>query len=187
MKWWDHLPWSLFSQCWVLSQLFHSPLSSRGSLVLLHFLSKRWCHGFQKGGVIVLQRGPLQPALTLVLIRVLPLPTGSLHSGFAQPWLPLSSEFPLSTSSPLNIWQLNLRSQSLFTSLPLSSSFSSFLINCGESPPALGPEFGSCSNLILVSAMLVPGNDLQPGMWYSSVSLTKPGIITAMRICLVTY
>ena len=32
--------WSLFSECWVLSQLFHSPisLSSRGSLVLLHFL-----------------------------------------------------------------------------------------------------------------------------------------------------
>ena len=29
-----------FSECWVLSQLFHSPvsLSSRGSLVLLHFL-----------------------------------------------------------------------------------------------------------------------------------------------------
>ena len=32
-------PWSLFSECWALSQLFHSPLSlsSRGSL-LLHFL-----------------------------------------------------------------------------------------------------------------------------------------------------
>ena len=36
MKWWDQMPWSLFSECWVLSQLFHStrPLSSRGSLVL---------------------------------------------------------------------------------------------------------------------------------------------------------
>ena len=32
--------WSSFSECWALSQLFHSPLSlsSRGSLVLLHFL-----------------------------------------------------------------------------------------------------------------------------------------------------
>ena len=28
----------LFSECWVLSRLFLSPLSSRGSLVLLHFL-----------------------------------------------------------------------------------------------------------------------------------------------------
>ena len=40
MKWWDQMPWSSFSECWALSQLFHSPLSlsSRGSLVLLHFL-----------------------------------------------------------------------------------------------------------------------------------------------------
>ena len=47
IKWWDWMPWSLFTECWfffsffffecwVLSQLFHSPLSlsSRGSLVL---------------------------------------------------------------------------------------------------------------------------------------------------------
>ena len=27
MKWWDQMPWSQFSECWVLSQLFHSPLS----------------------------------------------------------------------------------------------------------------------------------------------------------------
>ena len=27
MKWWDRMPWSLFFECWVLSQLFHSPLS----------------------------------------------------------------------------------------------------------------------------------------------------------------
>ena len=40
MKWWDRMPWSLFSECWVLSQLFHSPLSpsSRDSLVPLCFL-----------------------------------------------------------------------------------------------------------------------------------------------------
>ena len=25
MKWWDRMPWSSFSECWVLSQLFHSP------------------------------------------------------------------------------------------------------------------------------------------------------------------
>ena len=38
MKWRDQMPWSLFFECWVLSQLFHSPisLSSRGSLVPLH-------------------------------------------------------------------------------------------------------------------------------------------------------
>ena len=25
MKWWDQMPWSSFSECWALSQLFHSP------------------------------------------------------------------------------------------------------------------------------------------------------------------
>ena len=36
----------LVSECWVLSQLFHCPLSlsSRGFLVPLHFLPKGWCH-----------------------------------------------------------------------------------------------------------------------------------------------
>ena len=40
MKWWNQMPWSSFSECWALSQLFHSPLSlsSRGFLVPLHFL-----------------------------------------------------------------------------------------------------------------------------------------------------
>ena len=27
MKWWDQMPWSQFFECWVLSQLFPSPLS----------------------------------------------------------------------------------------------------------------------------------------------------------------
>ena len=46
MKWWDQMPWSSFSECWVLSQLFHSPLSlsSRGSLIFFTF--------YHKGGVI---------------------------------------------------------------------------------------------------------------------------------------
>ena len=40
MKWWDRMPWSSFSECWALSQLFDSRLllSSRGFLVSLHFL-----------------------------------------------------------------------------------------------------------------------------------------------------
>ena len=42
----DPMPWSLFSECWVSSQLFHSPLSptSRGSLVPLHFMPLEWYH-----------------------------------------------------------------------------------------------------------------------------------------------
>ena len=27
MKWWDWMPWSWFSGCWALSQIFHSPIS----------------------------------------------------------------------------------------------------------------------------------------------------------------
>ena len=40
LKWWDWMPWSSFSECWALSQLFHSPLllSSRGFWAPLHFL-----------------------------------------------------------------------------------------------------------------------------------------------------
>ena len=40
LPWSDRMPWSLFSECWTLSQLFYSPLSlsSRGFLVPLHFL-----------------------------------------------------------------------------------------------------------------------------------------------------
>ena len=36
MKWWVWIPWSSFFECWVLSQIFCSPLSlaSRASLVL---------------------------------------------------------------------------------------------------------------------------------------------------------
>ena len=40
------MPWSSFFECWVLNQLFHSPVSasSKGSLVLLHFWSLEWYH-----------------------------------------------------------------------------------------------------------------------------------------------
>ena len=40
LKGWDRMPWSLFFECWVLSQLFHSPLLplSTRSLVPLPFL-----------------------------------------------------------------------------------------------------------------------------------------------------
>ena len=44
MKWWDWMPWSYFSECWVLSQFFHSPLSllSRDSLVLCLKQAHSW-------------------------------------------------------------------------------------------------------------------------------------------------
>ena len=45
MKWWDCMSWWFF-ECWVLSQLFYSPLSlsSRSSLFPLRFLPLWWHH-----------------------------------------------------------------------------------------------------------------------------------------------
>ena len=42
MKWWNQMPWSYFFECWILSQLFHSPLSlsSRGDNI------QPWCTHF---------------------------------------------------------------------------------------------------------------------------------------------
>ena len=46
MKWWDQMPWSSFSECWALSQLFHSPLSlsSIGFLVALYSIGPCFYH-----------------------------------------------------------------------------------------------------------------------------------------------
>ena len=46
LMWWDQMTWSLFFECWISSQLFHSPLSSssKGSLVTLYFLPLEWYH-----------------------------------------------------------------------------------------------------------------------------------------------
>jgi len=43
---WDQMLWSLFFECWVLSQFFHSPLSlsSRAFSVPLCFRPLEWCH-----------------------------------------------------------------------------------------------------------------------------------------------
>ena len=45
MKWWDRMPWSSFSECWALRQLFHFPLllnpNSANFLCRKHFLHKQ--------------------------------------------------------------------------------------------------------------------------------------------------
>ena len=69
MKWWDWKLWSLFFECWALSQLLHSPLSpsSEGSLVPLHFLPLEWYHlhiwgcwycSWQSGVQLVIHKQP---------------------------------------------------------------------------------------------------------------------------------
>ena len=39
MKWWDQMPWALFFECWVLSQLFHSPFTFIKRLIKTSSLS----------------------------------------------------------------------------------------------------------------------------------------------------
>ena len=39
MEWWDQMPWSLFSECWALSQLFHSPFTFIKRLLIYSSLS----------------------------------------------------------------------------------------------------------------------------------------------------
>ena len=39
MKWWDWMPWSSLSECWVLSQLFHSFSLELEALLFFFFLS----------------------------------------------------------------------------------------------------------------------------------------------------
>ena len=62
MKWWTGSHDLSFSECWVLSQLFHSPLSpsSRGSLVPLRFLPLEWCHLHIWGGWYLSQKSWFQ-------------------------------------------------------------------------------------------------------------------------------
>ena len=39
MKWWDQMPWSSFSECWALNQLFHSPFTFIRRLFRFYLLS----------------------------------------------------------------------------------------------------------------------------------------------------
>ena len=60
MKWWDQMPWSSFTECWALSQPFHSPFSLSFFFfffnlllsifflifILFYFLTLQYCIGF---------------------------------------------------------------------------------------------------------------------------------------------
>ena len=39
-KWWNQLPWSLFSECWILSQHFHSHFHQEAGLFFVTFCNK---------------------------------------------------------------------------------------------------------------------------------------------------
>ena len=99
MKWWDQMPWSLFFEFWILSQLFHSPLSlsSRGSLVPLHFLP---FSSVQFSGLVV--SDSLRPHESQHARPPCPSPTAGVHSDSrpSSPWCHLaisSSVIPFSS------------------------------------------------------------------------------------------
>ena len=44
VKWWDRMLWSSFFECWVLSQLFHSPFTFIKRLFSSLLSAIGWCH-----------------------------------------------------------------------------------------------------------------------------------------------
>ena len=52
MKWWDQMPWSWFSECWALSQLFHSPLSLSSRGVRKHLTGDFLCAVLDLSGIL---------------------------------------------------------------------------------------------------------------------------------------
>ena len=62
VKWWDQMPWSYYSECWVISQLFHCPLSS-SSL-------KRFFSSFLLSAIRVLSSASLRLLIFLLAILI---------------------------------------------------------------------------------------------------------------------
>ena len=81
MKWWDCMPRFSFFECWVLSQLFHSPLStsSRCSLVLLHFLPMEWYHLHIWGCWYFSQESWFQPSISHYVLCLLEATVRTLY------------------------------------------------------------------------------------------------------------
>ena len=82
MKWWDQMPWSLFFECWVLSQLFYSPLSF--SSEALQSLFTFW----HKGGVICIS-------------QVIDISPGNLDSSLCFIWPGISHDVPNHFAFPM--------------------------------------------------------------------------------------
>ena len=61
MKWWDWIPWSSFFECWVLSQLFHSPFFT---------LIKRLCSSSSLSAITVVLSAYLRLLIFLPAILI---------------------------------------------------------------------------------------------------------------------
>ena len=79
MKWWDQMPWSSFFKCWVLGQVFHSPLSlsSRGSSCLpclIHCCLNSFCFFYLQPHMSPLLHSEEQNWGKYILDHLRPLP-----------------------------------------------------------------------------------------------------------------
>ena len=72
MKWWDQMPWSLFFECWVLSQLF--PLSS------LTFIKRLFSSSSLSAIMVVSSAQPYQLVRLLIFLLAILIPACALSS-----------------------------------------------------------------------------------------------------------
>ena len=134
MKWCDQMPWSSFFECWVLSQLFHSPLSpssggsfrSDQSLSRVRLFATPWIAAHQASLSIINSRSSLRltsiesvtPSSHLILCRPLLLlpPIPLFHTTFNMS----KNLFPKLQSIP---FCLPPASNNIFPSLELNSEY----------------------------------------------------------------
>ena len=157
MKWWDSMPWSSFLECWVLSQLFHSPfsLSSRSSLVPLCFLP------------LELVSVQFNHSVVSNFLR----PHGLQHARLPCP-LPTPRDY--SNSCPLSSWCHPTISSSV---IPFSSHLQSFPAS-GSFPMSQFFASGGQSIGVSTSASVLPVNipDWFPLGWAGWISLQSKGL-----------
>ena len=79
MKWWDQMPWSSFSECWVLSHFSTLPFHFDQEALYFFFT---FCH---KGGVICISEGiDISPAILI-----------SVYASFSPAFLVMYSPYKL--------------------------------------------------------------------------------------------
>ena len=99
MKWWDQIPWSSFSECWALCQLFHSPLTlikrlfSSSSLSAIRMVSSAYVRWLIFLLAILIPACTSSSPVFLMMYSALKL---NKHGDNIQPW---HTPFPIRNQS----------------------------------------------------------------------------------------
>ena len=137
MKWWDQMPWSSFSECWALSQLFHSPLSlkrffSSSSLSAIRMISSAYLR------LLIFLPAILIPACNSFSPAFHMMCSAGSHHGRSHPWQKSCGRELLSKASELNRLPRLSRASTPKTRICLFYYFMTFTnssdINRGLSP-----------------------------------------------------